>query len=547
MISVIVPVYNVEKYLAECLDSILNQTYTDLEIICVNDGSTDNSLKILNEYAQKDNRIKVISQKNKGLSGARNTGIKHSSSEYLTFIDSDDIIKPTYMETLWNNKDKADCVQVNMELFNDKMERLTNNWFETFYLDKETKLIEITPQNMTHILISSWGKLLKKSILQKYNITFYEGIIHEDYAHTYEYLFHCKNLYYINEKLYLYRQRENSITKTELNTKQKLDIIKVFIHVVKHIKKYDNKIHKYRKFILTSLKREGKTDQILNSKNLQTNYYTHKLATLLNIKTQTFKKLLEVDSIRINIENPTNDKKIEIYNTNFTKYRYEHPTWLKNGISLITNKNNLKITYKVPKNTIIKFFTTPYIYIENKKTLKVKSFKINNIETIATPIYTKDYFPYIYNIDTQNNEFIEIFVNYELVYNYKPKKMCQIELITNENTPLSITSKTKLNVMEYKYPNCEKGLKAIILNTDKKHFEFKINNPNSQNIEMYYLAKGIPSNQKVITPNIKYKYIKINKIPYATNIIANIQSPIQLISQETSMDIEVKYKIKEEK
>ncbi len=547
MISVIVPVYNVEKYLTECLDSILNQTYTDLEIICVNDGSTDNSLKILNEYAQKDNRIKVISQKNKGLSGARNTGIKHSSSEYLTFIDSDDIIKPTYMETLWNNKDKADCVQVNMELFNDKMERLTNNWFETFYLDKETKLIEITPQNMTHILISSWGKLLKKSILQKYNITFYEGIIHEDYAHTYEYLFHCKNLYYINEKLYLYRQRENSITKTELNTKQKLDIIKVFIHVVKHIKKYDNKIHKYRKFILTSLKREGKTDQILNSKNLQTNYYTHKLATLLNIKTQTFKKLLEVDSIRINIENPTNDKKIEIYNTNFTKYRYEHPTWLKNGISLITNKNNLKITYKVPKNTIIKFFTTPYIYIENKKTLKVKSFKINNIETIATPIYTKDYFPYIYNIDTQNNEFIEIFVNYELVYNYKPKKMCQIELITNENTPLSITSKTKLNVMEYKYPNCEKGLKAIILNTNKKHFEFKINNPNSQNIEMYYLAKDISSNQKVITPNIKYKYIKINKIPYATNIIANIQSPIQLISQETSMDIEVKYKIKEEK
>ena len=182
-----------------------------------------------------------------------------------------------------------------------------------------------------------------------------------------------------------------------------------------------------------------------------------------------------------------------------------------------------------------------------EKTIKINSFKINNEEKIITPIYTKYYLPYTYNIDTQNNEFIEIFVNYELVDNYKPKKMCQIELITNENTPLSITSKTKLNVMEYKYPNCEKGLKAIILNTDKKHFEFKINNPNSQNIEMYYLAKGIPSNQKVITPNIKYKYIKINKIPYATNITSNIQSPIQLISQETSMGIEVKYKIKEDK
>ena len=76
MISVIIPVYNVENYLRQCLDSILNQTYTDFEVICVNDGSTDNSLNILNEYAQKDSRIKVISQKNKGLSGARNTGLK---------------------------------------------------------------------------------------------------------------------------------------------------------------------------------------------------------------------------------------------------------------------------------------------------------------------------------------------------------------------------------------------------------------------------------------------------------------------------------------
>ena len=179
MISVIVPVYNVEKYLAECLDSILNQTYTDLEIICVNDGSTDNSLKILNEYAQKDNRIKVISQQSGGASVARNTGIKHSTSEYLTFVDSDDIIKPTYMETLWVNKDKADCIQVNMELFNDKMERLTNNWISFFYLDTNTQLIKIKPQNMSRIFMTSWGKLFKKSILKKYNITFYKGVINE--------------------------------------------------------------------------------------------------------------------------------------------------------------------------------------------------------------------------------------------------------------------------------------------------------------------------------------------------------------------------------
>ena len=91
-ISVIVPIFNVEKYLKECLESIINQTFKDIEIICINDGSTDNSLDILNQYAEKDNRIKVITQSNQGLSAARNTGIKYANGEYISFIDSDDYI-----------------------------------------------------------------------------------------------------------------------------------------------------------------------------------------------------------------------------------------------------------------------------------------------------------------------------------------------------------------------------------------------------------------------------------------------------------------------
>ncbi|MDR0726563.1 MAG: glycosyltransferase, partial [Rickettsiales bacterium] len=90
-ISVIVPIYNVEKYLAKCLDSIIGQTLKEIEIICVNDGSTDNSTQILKEYATRDNRIKVIQQKNGGLSAARNTGLKHASTELIAFMDSDDI------------------------------------------------------------------------------------------------------------------------------------------------------------------------------------------------------------------------------------------------------------------------------------------------------------------------------------------------------------------------------------------------------------------------------------------------------------------------
>ena len=99
-ISVIVPVYNVEKYLARCLDSIINQTLADIEIICINDGSTDNSLEILNDYAKKDSRIKIIDQTNAGLSCARNAGMQIAQGEYIGFVDSDDWIDLDFYEKL---------------------------------------------------------------------------------------------------------------------------------------------------------------------------------------------------------------------------------------------------------------------------------------------------------------------------------------------------------------------------------------------------------------------------------------------------------------
>ena len=109
-ISVIIPVYNIEKYLVKCLDSVINQTFTDIEIICINDGSTDNSLSILEEYAQKDKRIKIINKENGGLSSAWNAGLNEVSAEYLTFVDGDDWIdtntfKLAYEAMLNNNVD----------------------------------------------------------------------------------------------------------------------------------------------------------------------------------------------------------------------------------------------------------------------------------------------------------------------------------------------------------------------------------------------------------------------------------------------------------
>ena len=105
-ISIVIPVYNVEKYLRECLDSLINQTFNDFEVICVNDGSKDSSLEILNEYAQKDIRFKVISQENGGSGSARNNGLSRAQGKYVQFLDGDDYFEPEMLEKLYNLAEK---------------------------------------------------------------------------------------------------------------------------------------------------------------------------------------------------------------------------------------------------------------------------------------------------------------------------------------------------------------------------------------------------------------------------------------------------------
>ena len=107
-VSVIVPVYNVEKYLDVCLDSLINQTFDDFEIICINDGSTDSCLNILRQYAKLDRRIKIFSQKNLGLSAARNAGMKQANGEYIVFVDSDDFLSPVALEKMHTNMSEND-------------------------------------------------------------------------------------------------------------------------------------------------------------------------------------------------------------------------------------------------------------------------------------------------------------------------------------------------------------------------------------------------------------------------------------------------------
>lgn len=209
-VSVIVPVYNVSEYLRECLDSIINQTFKDIEIICVNDGSTDDSPKILDEYVAKDKRIIRIDKPNGGLSSARNAGLKIAKGKYINFLDSDDFIDPDTIECAIKNIDGADIVFYGTNVFGDAMmDRREED--DEYYRIKFSGYVKLDDYVRNNTDVSAWNKLYRKDIIHKYDITFPEGMLFEDYSFYWRYVFCCRNAYYLQEKKHNYRRREGSI------------------------------------------------------------------------------------------------------------------------------------------------------------------------------------------------------------------------------------------------------------------------------------------------------------------------------------------------
>ncbi len=211
LVSVIVPVYNVEKYLARCLDSILGQTLDRLEIICVDDGSTDSSGDILRRYQKKDRRIVIVHQKNGGLSAARNTGMQHAQGAFICYVDSDDWIEPTTLEQAvaemhgpvdlvsWGAAiDVEDNVVVSPGLY-------------AYHAIKMTGQRDMTDAVMKDSTYTVWNKLFKKRILDQYHIRFTTGRLFEDNDFTLKYMLHCRAAWYLGENLYHYVQRPGSI------------------------------------------------------------------------------------------------------------------------------------------------------------------------------------------------------------------------------------------------------------------------------------------------------------------------------------------------
>ena len=216
-ISVIVPVYRVEKYLKRCLDSIINQTYTNLEIILIDDGSDDGCGAICDSYASKDSRVKVIHQTNKGLSASRNIGLKQSTGDFVAFVDSDDYINCHMFEHMMdalvdNNADIAMC---------DFKYVYDENILDEAREDDHTVRTEVISSHDAQYLMCkdlnaritytvAWNKLYKKELFDE--ITYPEGRIHEDEARTHELLYKAEKIAYVKCRYYYYYQRNNSIS-----------------------------------------------------------------------------------------------------------------------------------------------------------------------------------------------------------------------------------------------------------------------------------------------------------------------------------------------
>lgn len=225
IVSIIVPIYNIENYIEDCVQSITNQSYKNLEIILVDDGSSDNSPLICDELAKKDNRIKVIHKKNGGLSSARNAGIEIAKGEYLGFIDGDDIVNCEMYEFMINIaiNENADIVQCEFLKFLNISEIVNDSYdSEVTIFNNVEALKNLYKPGINISSIVTWTKIYKRDLFKE--IRFPLGKLHEDEFTTYKLLYKANKIAYTNRKLCYYRQTPNSIMNSNFS-KNRLDVL----------------------------------------------------------------------------------------------------------------------------------------------------------------------------------------------------------------------------------------------------------------------------------------------------------------------------------
>lgn len=255
LVSVIIPVYNVAPYLNEALDSVVNQSYNNLEILIIDDGSKDNSGQICDEYSKKDERIRVIHQENKGLSAARNVGLDLMTGDVVVFLDADDAYDPNYVKLLIEalNQEKADCVVCRFTVHRTTKKMVVtgrekmNPQIGVGSYDKVSSLNAIIDGRIN---ISTWNKMYRRELWNA--IRFPDGHVFEEQKTILEIFDHCNKVYIIDRPLYLYRKRPGSISDT-VSVSNMSDYISAYSYVEYFVKKHtpevflQNQVEKVRR------------------------------------------------------------------------------------------------------------------------------------------------------------------------------------------------------------------------------------------------------------------------------------------------------------
>lgn len=300
-VTIILPVYNVEKYLEACIISILNQTYQNLDIIAIDDGSTDISLSILKKYSQKDHRLRIVAQQNSGVSSARNSGLNQDGKgKYIYFIDSDDIIEMSMIEDLVNlcEKHDLDIIRFDAQNFVDgtdfKEQVNKKGQFTIKQINQEFSLYErdiFLKKSWYYALPTVWCYFFKAELLEKENkLRFEKGILHEDTLFIPLLLYRIRKIGYFKKVLYFRRIRPFSImTNPEQNEKHFSSIV----HVLKELDKFSSNLNRneivFKKYLETY---KAKAFLLLNEYDNENTKINISLKKELGIKIPLFQRFL---------------------------------------------------------------------------------------------------------------------------------------------------------------------------------------------------------------------------------------------------------------
>lgn len=345
-ISVIIPVYNTEKYIKECLDSIANQTFNDFEVICVNDGSVDNSLNILDEYAQRDSRFIIITQKNQGAGPARNNGLKQAKGEYVLFLDSDDVFEPTMLEEMYNKIQEfdADLAVCSCKKMNEKGEIIEDS-------NPQWPLkLDIVPLNTTFsrkdypedilwmLCVIPWNKLCKKEILIKNNIEFQNITSSNDVAFGHKVIVCAQKIVVFDRKLIKYRyHHKESISNTR--AEHTINII----HSAQEVKNFlvQKNLYKTLENAFIKAYKNHIRSEISLCDNRQYKKFLNEFETLYPEFLETFHEVLKCDFITLEyLYNFIGNKQVYLWGaSNFLKKILEAETNANSNILGIIDKN----------------------------------------------------------------------------------------------------------------------------------------------------------------------------------------------------------------